>query len=153
MAEAEVPTLPGGTEAEWRAMVRREPKEANIGAGRKYPTRAAYEADLVEWKREKAARDALAPAREKAQAALRESRRAPQRDRSGLSPSGSAGRQKRKAASMSSFAKELLQRGCPEFADLVDADADEYEWMSTWAEHEVGRHAHCPSMEPAITCP
>ena len=33
-------------------------------------------------------RDALVPEREKAQAALRESRRAPQRDRSGLLPSG-----------------------------------------------------------------
>ena len=46
MAKAEAPALPGGTEAEWRAMVRREPKEANIGPGRKYKTRAAYEADV-----------------------------------------------------------------------------------------------------------
>jgi len=142
MAEAEAPTLPGGTAAEWRAMVRRDPKEANIGPGRKYPNRAKYEADVAEWKREKAVRDALAPAREKALAALRESRRAPRperdRDRGGLLPSGAAGREKRKAASRSGLAKDFEERGCPELADIVDADDDcaEYETLMEWAAGE-----------------
>ena len=128
-------------------MVRREPKEANIGPGRKYKTRAAYEADVVEWKREKAARDALAPAREKALAALRESRRA-ERDRGGLVPSGAAGRQKRKAGATrrSGLAKEFEERGCPELADLVDADdAREYGAMADWAD-EARRHLSAPAL-------
>ena len=140
MAEAAALTLPGGTEAEWRAMVRREPKEANIGPRKKYKTRAAYEADVVEWRREKAVRDALVPAREKAQAALRESRRA-ERDRGGLLPSGAAGRQKRKAASRSALALSLIEDGCPGLADLVDANhygQSELESMDDWAEAELG---------------
>lgn len=131
--------LPGGTEAEWRALVRREPKEANIGPGRKYKTRAAYEDARVEWMREKAVRDALAPERERAQAALRESRRT--RDRGGLLPSGAAGRQKRKAASRSALALSLIEDGCPELADLVDANdygQTELETMDAWAEDELG---------------
>ena len=143
MAEAQAPALPGGTEAEWRAMVPREPKEANIGPGRKYKTRAAYEEAVAEWRQKKAARDELAPAREKAQAALRESRR-PERDRAGLLPSGAAGRQKRKAASRSPHALSLIENGCPELADLVDDKSDEtggdmeFEWMETWAEEHLG---------------
>ena len=149
MAEAQAPALPGGTEAEWRAMVPREPKEANIGPGRKYKTRAAYEEAVAEWRQKKAARDELAPAREKAQAALRESRRAPHRDRSGLLPSGAAGRQKRKATSRSSFANELFESGNPELADIVcDHDSMEYDTMMEWAAGEV-RGLASPALWPS----
>ena len=86
--------------------------------------------------------------RKRAQAREREKRRGP-RDRSGRDQSGqasgAANRAKKKAASRSGLANELIERGCPELANLVDADDDcaEYEALVDWAEAEVSApHAH-----------
>ena len=115
--------------------LRPKPQARDIGPYKPYADRAAFDADIVRWDEERAARKVLTAERERLQQKAR--------DRTSRTrPDGDGERRMRqkleqKRASYTGLAKFYLDNGHPALADFVAADKeDEFSALDDWASRE-----------------